>query len=278
MEYKASIIEDSQESIDRDSLNNSEFSDNKLLKRSSRDIGFETETFQSMKKIKSESITDDLGIKRLQTQDSVDSIIPEKFLPKRQPRMSHEINPVRGSYRVTKKMRTHEEEDVITSSSEESPVKTNQNSSSKPSFFVREAQKLKGQTYLKNSLHGYYQMNKFNPEIFAAEGSEPVRRISDRRNIAGGGYQVGRIAETLSKISENVVKEKNSDSSFGESEHSSPKMQWKLSKSFSIERPPSRKSSKFSKSTESSKSSKISKSKKSKKSYSPSEKAIPQSS
>jgi hypothetical protein len=83
MEYKASIIEDSQESIDRDSLNNSGFRDNKLLKRSSPDNGFETETFQSMKKIKSESITDDLGLKRLQTQDSVDSIIPEKFLPKR---------------------------------------------------------------------------------------------------------------------------------------------------------------------------------------------------
>jgi hypothetical protein len=225
MEYKASIIEDSQESIDRDSLNNSGFRDNKLLKRSSPDNGFETETFQSMKKIKSESITDDLGIKRQQTQDSVDSIIPEKFLPKRQSRMSHEINPVRGSYRVTKKMRTHEEEDVIFSSSEESPVKINQNSSSKPSFFVREAQKRKGQTYLKNSLHGYYQMNKFNPELFAAEGSEPVRRISDKRNMAGGGYQVGRIAETLSKISENEVKEKNSDSSFGESKHSSPKMQ-----------------------------------------------------
>lgn len=76
MDYNASIIEDSQESIDRDSQNNS-------LKRRSPDTEFETETFQSMKKIKSESITDDLGLKRLQTQDSVDSIIPEKFLPKR---------------------------------------------------------------------------------------------------------------------------------------------------------------------------------------------------
>jgi hypothetical protein len=83
MDYNASIIEDSQESIDRDSLNNSGFIDNKLLKRRLPDTGFETETFQSMKKIKSESITDDLGLKRLQTQDSVDSIIPEKFLPKR---------------------------------------------------------------------------------------------------------------------------------------------------------------------------------------------------
>lgn len=274
MDYNASIIEDSQESIDRDSLHNSGFIDNKLLKRRFLDTGFETETFQSQKKIKSDSITDDLGLKRLQTQDSVDSIIPEKFLHKRQSRLSHEINPVRVSYRVTKKMRTHEEEDIITNSYEELPAKNNPNSSSKPSFFVREAQKRKGQKYLKNTLHGYYQMNKFTPEFFAEEGSQPVRRILDKRNMAGGGYQVGRIAETLSKISENEVKEINSDSSFGQSKHSSPKLPQTQSKSFSIARPQSIKQSKTSKSTESNKSSKTSKSKKS---YSPSEKAIPQS-
>lgn len=121
-------------------------------------------------------------------------------------------------------MRTHEEEDLVKSSSEELPAENIPNSSSKPSFFVREGQNRNGQTYLKNSLHGYYQMNKFTPEFFAEEGRTPVRRILDKRNMAGGGYQVGRIAETLSKISENEVKEINSDSSFCQSKHSSPKM------------------------------------------------------
>ena len=237
------------------------------MKRNFPDSGFGSERLQTMKKMKTESNSDSESMKRLRiTQKTSDSVIPDKTLSKGRSRLSNEINPDRDSYQETNRMTTHQEEDVITSSSEESRVETNGNFSPNPIFFEKEAEKRNGPPFLKNHLHGYYQMGKFKSQIFAAKGSERFRRIAHKPNTVGGGFQQGRIASSLSKISENEVKEINSDSSFGENGHLSPNMRGKPSKSFSIERTPTRKSRKSIESKKSRKSSKSIESKKSRKS------------
>ena len=70
-------------------------------------------------------------------------------------------------------------------------------------------------------------MNKFHTDIFGGVDPETARRKS--RTKSGVGIQALAMAESLSKISENEVKEINSDSSFGESSHSSPKAHKRLS-------------------------------------------------